>query len=80
MFTITENTVLNGINETGLSVGHINHCIYCRHGDPEYSYFGKYVRKGTVDLYTKIGTLTIRFDEKNGWARSVTVVSLQKNV
>lgn len=39
-----------------------------------YSYFGRRVRRGTMELLLKNEWRTVRFDVENGWARKVEVL------
>lgn len=76
MFNISENTIITGLKKTGCTKGHIIHCLHVanKHEKPEYSYYGKIVSKGTVLLHTCKGDFTLKFDEKNGWARYVEIL------
>lgn len=76
MFNISENTIITGLKKTGCTKGHIVACLHDvnKHEKPEYSYYGKIVSKGTVLLHTCKGDFTLKFDEKNGWARYVEIL------
>lgn len=39
-----------------------------------HDYFGKTVRRGTVELFLKGEWRNVRFDEENGWAHKVEVL------
>lgn len=76
MFNISEDTIIKGLNKTGCTKGHIVACLHDKnkHEMPEYSYYGKFVYKGTVLLHTCKGNFTLKFNVKNGWARSVEIL------
>lgn len=76
MFNISMTTKIKNLKKTGCTKGHIENCIHDRnlHEKPNFSYFGKTVTKGTVLLHTKNGDFTLKFDEKNGWARSAEIL------
>lgn len=68
---VSEKTVLNGIEKTGCTVGHIQHCLNNpkMHGNLSYDYFGKTSQRGAVELYTKNGIFKAFFSCKNGWLK-----------
>lgn len=76
MFNISEKTIITGLEKTGCTKSHIVACLHDKnkHKNPEYSYIGKIVSKGTVLLHTCNGDFTLKFVEKNGWARSVEIL------
>lgn len=71
---ISEKTILNGIEKTGCTVGHIQHCLNNNkmHGDFSYDYFGKNVQRGSVDVYTKNGVFKSHFVCRNGWLEAMS--------
>lgn len=75
MFNISESTKITGLEKTGCKISHIQHCLNVNsmHSKPVYTYYGKHVSKGTVVIHTKNGDFTIRFDEKNNWARELEI-------
>ncbi len=76
MFNISMTTKIKNLEKAGCTKAHIAQCIYDRnlHEKPNFSYFGKTVAKGTMLLHTKNGDFTLKFDEKNGWARSAEIL------
>lgn len=76
MFTITVETEIKNLEKTGCTKGHINQCLHDKNmrERPNYLYFGKHVSKGTVLLHTCNGDFTLKFAEKDGWARSVEIL------
>ena len=76
MFNIGEKTKVTGIEKTGCTLGHIKHNIYMTSmvSDIKYTYFGKSVSRGTLKLKTCKGVFTVRFDERNGWARAIEII------
>lgn len=76
MFNIGMTTKIKNLEKTGCTKLHIEQCLndIHMHGLPHYTYFGKRVSKGTVPLYTKNGYYTLKFDECDGWARSVEIL------
>ena len=76
MFNISMTTKIKNLKKTGCTKGHIENCIHDRnlHEKPNFSYIGKTVAKGTMLLHTKNGDFTLKFDEKNGWARSAEIL------
>ena len=78
MFNICEKTPIYHIDRLGVSRGHIQQCLSDRtkQSNIKYTYCGAKVQKGTVDLHTCKGIITLKFDVKDGWARSVEIVIL----
>ena len=76
MFNISKNTEIKGIEKTGCKIGHIAHClgIPSKIRNVKYSYYGRIVSKGTLEIETCKGIFAVRFDEKNGWARTLEFV------
>lgn len=76
MFNISKNTEIKGIEKTGCKIGHIQHClgIPSKIKNVKYSYYGRIVSKGTLEIETCKGVFAVRFDEKNGWARTLEFV------
>lgn len=76
MFNISMTTKIKNLKKTGCTKAHIEQCVWDRnlHEKPNFSYFGKTVAKGTMLLHTKNGDFTLKFDEKNGWARSAEIL------
>lgn len=76
MFNISKETEIKGLEKTGYTKGYIQRCLHerKRHDEPKYSYIGKHVLKGTVLLHTCKGDYTLKFNVKNGWARSVEIL------
>lgn len=76
MFNIGMTTKIKTIEKTGCTKAHIEQCLHNKnlHEKPNYTYFGKHVSKGTVLLHTKNGDFILKFDECDGWARSVEIL------
>ena len=74
MFSISPKTIIHGLEKTGCSISHIQHCIYMNKEPVNYSYFGPRVAKGSLIVHTKNGDFTIRFHETNGWADEIQIV------
>lgn len=76
MFNISKTTEIKGIEKTGCKIGHIAHClgIPSKIKNVKYSYYGRIVSKGTLEIETCKGIFAVRFDEKNGWARTLEFV------
>ena len=79
MFSIPYNIEIVGLESTGCSRGHIKQCISDKklREAAQYTYFGKTVSKGTIVLHTSNGDMLLTFDEKNGWARSVSIKKIE---
>ena len=76
MFNIGDKTELVGFSD--MKISHIGHQINSGGVlEMNYTYFGKYVSRGTILLKTKYGNLLIKFDERDGWARRLELVSVQ---
>lgn len=75
MFNVSDSLEIKGIEKTGCTRGHIIHCISDKnaHEIPKDTYFGSTVRKGSMVLHTKNGDFTLHYDEKNGWARALSI-------
>ena len=67
MFNISKNTEIKGIEKTCLG-------IPSKIKNVKYSYYGRIVSKGTLEIETCKGIFAVRFDEKNGWARTLEFV------
>lgn len=74
MFNICEKTEMVGFER--MKIGHIQHVINSdKNKNVKYSYFGKRVQRGTMQLHTKYGVLNVKFDVECGWARRLEVVA-----
>lgn len=73
---ISEKTIIVG-NEKNLSRGHIQHCIDTTRKNTKYTYFGTHVSRGTAEIETKEGKFLIKFNEKNGWAKTIELKPIQ---
>lgn len=74
MFNISEKTEIIGIEKTGCTREHLQHCINKKSEPPKYKRFGKFSSSGTMVVHTKNGDFTIEFAEKRGWAKMVKVL------
>lgn len=75
MFNIGEKTEIVGIENAKCKLSHIDACLHdkTKREPIKYDYFGKIVTRGTVVVHTKVGDLSIRFKEKNGWAERIEI-------
>lgn len=75
MFTINDKTKINVKTNDNISIREITHNLFdkSKTSNIDYTYFGKHVSKGAVSVATSKGVRLVCFDEKNGYAREVTI-------
>lgn len=75
MFTINENTKVNIKTNDNISIREIAHNLFdnSKTSNIDYLYFGKNVSKGVISVATSKGVRLVCFDEKNGFAREITI-------
>lgn len=73
MFNISEKTAVNGYDGKR---GTLAQAVSDKnlHRNLHYDYFGPRVSRGTVEICIRGEWRTVRFDEQNGWARTVEVI------
>ena len=73
MFNIGESTKISGY--TG-KIGTLQHALHARElrRNIQWTYFGKRVQRGTVDVLLGGEWRTVRFDSAYGWARGLEVM------
>lgn len=72
---IPENLTVAGLEEIGISRGHLRHCIdpLKFHIDQHVDYYGTHVSRGWIVLDTKVGPVKLVYDECDNWIRSASV-------
>lgn len=73
MFNLSDKTELR--NYSGKSSA-LQQAVSDRnlHRDSKFDYFGRRVRRGTVEVFLRGEWKQIRFDVERGWAKSVEVL------
>ena len=72
MFNISDKTVIENLDLIR-SRGYLAQCIVDKnlHKSPHYTYFGKRVQRGNVDLHCADGDIRVTFVVEKGWAKSL---------
>lgn len=73
MINISEKTVISGFSGKR---GTLAQAVSDKnlHRNLHYDYFGSHVTRGTVEVLIKGEWLTLRFDARDMWARTVEVL------